>query len=260
MNLALAKTVAQEIRKAVGDNVSMENSGEKVYIGADGDATYRIDDLAEKAALKALNGEPVAVLSEEAGLIFLDEKPEFLCVLDPLDGSSNAVAGLPFYCTSVAFAPWSNSASLQDVNVGVVVNLVTGDLIESESGGGARLNGKAVRPSTKHEPHDITASLYLKKNYGIISKFSKVRAMGAVALELAHVATGGLDCLIDNRDHLKVTDIAAGMRIIEDAGGMVTDLEGNNLNQSIIRLEKVSILAASNPKLHKEILNRTMRK
>jgi myo-inositol-1(or 4)-monophosphatase len=260
MNLALAKSVAQEVRKAVLESVSLENSGEKVYVGADGEATYRIDDLAEKAALAAMDGEPVAVLSEEAGLIFLDKKPEFLCVLDPLDGSSNAVAGLPFYCTSVAFAPWSKSATLQDVNGGVVVNLITGDLFEGEKGGGARLNGRVIMPSTKHSPLDITASLYLKTNFGIISSFSKVRAMGAVALELAHVASGGLDCLFDNRNHLKVTDVAAGMRIIEEAGGRVTDMEGNNLNQSITRLEKVTLLAAGNPELHKEILNGPMKK
>ncbi|MFQ5800553.1 MAG: inositol monophosphatase family protein, partial [Candidatus Hydrothermarchaeales archaeon] len=82
----------------------------------------------------------------------------------------------------------------------------------------------------------------------------KVRAMGAVALELAHVASGSLDCFFDNRGHLKVTDVAAGKVLIEEVGGRVADPKGNDLNQSITRLERVSILAAGNPQLHAKLL------
>lgn len=79
--------------------------------------------------------------------------------------------------------------------------------------------------------------------------------MGAVALELAHVASGGLDTLYDNRGRLKVTDVAAGKLLIEEAGGVVTDHLGKDLNHSITRLEKVSVLAAANPGLHKAIID-----
>lgn len=254
MDIEIAKKVAVAIMDDVQQAVSNEEAGEKIYQGADGEPTYRIDDIAEKAAFRILEDEPVAVLSEEAGFVFLDKSPEYICILDPLDGSTNAVSGIPFYCTSVALAPWSDDACLRDVGVGVVANLVTGEIFEGEKGKGVTLNGRSISGSSEYSPKHSTASLYLKSGYQIISAFSKVRAMGAVALELAHVASGSLECLLDNRMRLKVTDVAAGMLLIDEAGGVVTDLYGNDLNQSITRLDRVSIVAVGNLKLHDAVI------
>jgi myo-inositol-1(or 4)-monophosphatase len=260
MNLSIAKRVAESIKKEVWGSVMQRDLGEEVYIGADEDVTYRLDDIAEKAALETLKGEPVAVLSEEAGFLFLDESPDYICVIDPVDGSTNAILGVPFYCTSVALAPWSENVSLQDVNVCVVMNLVTGDTFEAKKGKGARLNGKAICPTSKTVLDEAVGSLYLNSDYRIISAFSKVRAMGAVALELAYIASGGLDCLVDDRSRLKVTDVAAGKILIEEAGGKITDIGGNDLNHSITRLERVSVIAAGNQKLHANILREVRRR
>jgi myo-inositol-1(or 4)-monophosphatase len=254
MTLRLAKKVGAVIKKSVQGNIKRGGIDDEVYIGADGESTYRLDDIAEKVAFEVLRNEGVAVLSEEAGLILPEKRPKLLCVLDPLDGSKNAVQGVPFYCASIAFAPWSSKPLISDIDVGVVVNLVTGDVFEAEKGDGARLNGHRIQTSDKADPGDSIVSLYLKSGYDIISRFEKVRAMGAIALELAHIAAGGLDGLIDNRSYLKVTDVASGKLLIEEAGGRVTDVRGNNLNQSIKRLENVSILAACNKGLHSRIL------
>ncbi len=252
MDIRTAKKAAKAVMGAIAGEVSTSNAGEKVYVGADGEATYRIDDLAEKAAFEALQDESVAVLSEEAGLVYMDDSPDYICVLDPIDGSTNAVMGIPFYCTSIAVAPWSQGATLKDIHAGVILNLVTGDLFEGENGKGVKLNGRKIRGA--EDKGDVMASLYLGSNYGIISSFSKVRAMGAVALELALIASGSLDCLLDNRNRLKVTDVAAGMCLIEEAGGAVSDVEGNILNQSITKLEKVTIAAARDKALHQRIV------
>jgi myo-inositol-1(or 4)-monophosphatase len=260
MSLRLARRVANEIRSKVVNNIDWGDAEETVYVGADGEPTYRIDDIAEKAAIRAMEGEPILLLSEEAGLVQLcEETPEWICVLDPVDGSTNAVTGLPFYCTSIAFARWNANPILSDIESGVVMNLVTGDLFEGDLGGGAKLNGQRITGSSKTSLKGLIASLYLKKDYDLISGFSKVRAFGAVALELAHTAQGGIDCLYDNRERLKVTDIAAGKLIVEETGGRVTDSKGNDLNHSISRLEKVSVLACGNPKLHSLILKEVMK-
>ncbi len=251
----MAKEIAQSIRSEVQRNVGQPGSGDIVYMGADRDSTYRIDDVAEKAAIQTLEGEPVALLSEEAGFVMLHKKPRFICVLDPLDGSTNAVTGIPFYCASVAFAPWSWKARLTEITAGVVLNLVTGDLFEAEKNGGARLNGKTIKSSQKTSLAKSTAALYLKSNYNIVPLFSKVRGMGAVALELAHLAAGGLDLFLDNRNHLKVTDVAAAKLIINEAGGVVTDLKAKNLNGNITKLERVSVMAAGNRALHEKLLS-----
>jgi len=254
MEVSLAKRVARSVEREVRAALQRDGLADTLYIGADGEDTYRLDDLAEKAALQALEGESVAVLSEESGLMFLDAKPEHLCLLDPLDGSTNAVKGIPFYCTSVAFAPWSGEASLQDVTAGVVLNLVTGDLFSAEKTRGARLNGRRIKVGLKTLDKPLVASLYLRSNLGLQRLFEKVRCMGAVALELAHVAAGGIDALIDERGHLKVTDVAAGKLLVEEAGGVVTDLEGNLLNQCATKLNRVSLVASGSRAVHDKVL------
>ncbi len=137
----------------------------------------------------------------------------------------------------------------------MIINLVTRDIYEAEKGGGAWLNGRAIKTSNMTSPGEAIASLYLKSSFDLIPTFRKVRAMGAVALELGLVASGSLDYLLDNRDHLKVSDVAAGKILIEEAGGIVSDLMGNKLNNSILSLGKVSLHAAGNVKLHSKVLN-----
>ncbi len=93
MNLGLARDVAAAVKSVVETAVLEPEAGSEVYIGADGRPTFRIDDIAEKAAFSVLEDRPAAVLSEEAGLVMFDENPELLCVLDTLVCSTNAVDG-----------------------------------------------------------------------------------------------------------------------------------------------------------------------
>lgn len=255
MDLTRLIETAGEVKKRVHKSLSAKGAGDKIYTGADGTATYRVDDEAEKAVLESLKGESLAVLSEEAGWVFLDKDPDHILVLDPLDGSTNAVRGIPFYCTSMALAPFSHNARLEHVTAGVVMNLVTGDIFSAEKNKGAFFNASPIATSNK-TGSDLTASLYLGGNYDVAASFSKVRAFGAVALELSLLAKGSIELLYDNRGILKVTDVAAGNIIINEAGGVSTDHKGYPINPSITRLERVSLLCTGSRELHTQFLEK----
>ena len=79
--------------------------------------------------------------------------------------------------------------------------------------------------------------------------------MGSVAIELSYVADKTYDAFIDLRDNLRIVDIAAGKLIVEEAGGIVTDLNNEIINGKLTVKDKTSILAAGNKKLHRDILD-----
>src|SRR5439155_24947184 len=116
--------------------------GAELGIGADGTPTKMVDDLAEReivSILKRSKKDRMNLLSEEAGYVDLDG--EKLLVADPIDGTTNAVRGIPFYCVSLAIG----TKDLSDVEAGIVMNLCTGDRFEALAGKGATRNGKPLR-------------------------------------------------------------------------------------------------------------------
>ncbi|MCK5588571.1 MAG: D-fructose 1,6-bisphosphatase, partial [Candidatus Lokiarchaeota archaeon] len=89
----------------------------------------------------------------------------------------------------------------------------------------------------------------------IVSQAYKTRLFGSIALEICYTAIGLLDALIDTRGSLKVMDIVAAKLFIEEAGGIITDMEGNLLTSNVSVTERYSIVCATNHSLHQEIIN-----
>lgn len=253
------REVASEVQKVVQPIKGTKESGEFIKMGADGMPTVKMDDVAEMAAFGVLekSGIPMVVLSEESGVVRMGESPEYICVLDPVDGTLNAVCGIPFYSISIAIAPYRVDASMNDIELGLVMNLATGDTFEAEKGSGARFNGEKI--NAKDERLDeSTLCVYMQNDTEKLSKLlnvaKRVRSMGSVALELCHVAKGDYHGLVDRRNLLKVTDVAAGKRILEEAGGVVmADGKGNALEPGIMDLKGISIVACSSEKLYKDV-------
>ncbi|MFQ6137216.1 MAG: bifunctional fructose-bisphosphatase/inositol-phosphate phosphatase [Candidatus Hydrothermarchaeales archaeon] len=260
--LELFKEVAFEVRYAVQSLVGSEEAAEVLQMGADGTPTKNIDDVAEKAAIKALKSSeiPMVVLSEERGRVILGEEPEYICVIDPLDGTLNATKGLPIFSTSIALAPYGDARTIEDLEFGLVMDLANGDIFEAKRGGGAEMNGKRIRTSQTEKLEEAALSIYAKPGRlesveSLIKKSRRIRCLGSVALELCYVAMGGYEAMVDLRRVLKVTDIAAGKLIIEEAGGVVSDREGKILNYDIQSLDRVEIIASGNKKIHSSILS-----
>lgn len=265
---AVSYRIITEVGEAISPLVGKEKSGETVKMGADGTPTKMIDVIAEEKVIEILEntGKSVTLISEEIGKFEIGKGPsEVVFVVDPLDGTINALKNIPFYGISIAIAdssvkPW-DSLTLQDIEIGFVKNLANGDLYEAVKGKGSSLNGKSAIPSSRK---DITGSLIGAYVRGAMTKMNeicktvrRIRLLGSVATELCYVADGTYDAFLDIRGNLRVVDIAAAKLIVEEAGGTVTNEHGKNLDNKLKVTERTSLIAACNLSVHKDIMNIT---
>lgn len=231
-------------------------SGKIVGMGADGTPTTKIDIAAEDAILEVLkaDGRSMRIISEELGEKVLGTSPEFSLIIDPLDGSYNASAGIPFYNVSIAVA----TPDVSEITFGYVKNLAVEEEYFAAPKKGAYLNEKAIEPSRNTELKKLCISAYgyrqnVARTRKLYSNIRRVRILGSVALELCYVASGKLDAFVDVRNTLRVTDVAAGQLIISEAGGVVTDSSGNSIKYPDNVTDRVEMVA-SNGHVHKKLL------
>lgn len=265
---AVSYRIITEVDEAVSPLVGREKSGKTVKMGADGTPTKMIDVVAEEKVIEILEntGKSVTLISEEIGEFKIGEGPsEVVFVVDPLDGTINALKNIPFYGISIAIADSSikslKSLTLQDIEIGFVKNLATGDIYEAIKGKGASLNGTAAVPSSKEDITDSLIGAYVRgamnKMNEICKTVRRIRLLGSVATELCYVADGTYDAFLDIRGNLRVVDIAAAKLIVEEAGGTVTNEHGKSLDNKLKVTERTSLIAACNSNIHKDITNIT---
>lgn len=245
----LLRDIAENIAIAVNENIENPSIGKTIRNGADGTPTKMIDEIAENVALATVkdSGEKVNILSEEAG--FIDNGGKKTIILDPVDGTFNAVRSIPFYAVSIAVG----TKKLSDVEYGIVKNLVNGEVFEAEKGRGAFLNGKKI--STKNfDEKNPTFSVYLgikasAKSYEIARSARRVRSMGCASLDLCMVANGSTDMYYQVGNPIRVTDIAAGVLILREAGGEAYDENKKILDMGINLKERKNFVAVGDKKL-----------
>jgi myo-inositol-1(or 4)-monophosphatase len=180
----------------------------------------------------------------------LDLSAEHAWIVDPLDGTTNYVHQLPHYCVSVALLHDGKPA------VGAVFDPVHGECFTASRGGGAFLNGQPIHTSQVSQLSGalVAASFAAKVERGSreIDQFvaavlasQSVRRTGSAALNLCYLAAGRLDAFwaLSTR----AWDVAAGMLIVQEAGGVVTNLEGGQLDLAVAH----PVAAATGP-LHGE--------
>jgi len=223
--------------------------------GASGDRTFPVDKKAEEIIFSMLeaSGEPLTLISEEAGVVELKGGGRLL-LIDPIDGSKNAISGIPFYCTSIAV---SSGPKMKDIELSYVINLINGD--EFWSASGTFLNGKPVF-AQKDDCFSLIA--YEAQTPGrdipaimpLIGKFQKSRCLGATALDLAYLASGAVSVFVVPSPS-RSFDFAGGWHLVRKAGGVITDMEGKGLETLDLGLKRAStILAAGNEALHRKAL------
>lgn len=242
--VALLHRLALAVQAAVKEG-PFERFGAVARMGADGTDTKFVDDLAERAMLRVLaeNGNPWNVLSEEAG--FLDFGRDRLLVADPVDGTRNTCRGIPFSCVALALG----TKTLDDVDVGLVLNLATGDTFTAIKGQGARLNGRPIRCPPLDTDDTVVATTLGKEArpeaLHLVTKRYNVRSLGAAALEMALVASGGLDFYYYGPNKLRIMDIAASTLIVREAGGFVHAIDGSgDLRMDLSLVPRTSLVAA----------------
>ena len=149
-----SKLVYENVKDLAGTKAAAKNYG----VGRGGDISRKIDIVAEKTVLDYLKKIKFdcVVLGEECGRVELSKKPKGFVIMDAIDGSANAVRGIPFFCCSLAFAPKNRLSSITD---GVVTDLSNGDMYWATKGGGAYLNKKKI---TVHKEIPIYKIVNLK--------------------------------------------------------------------------------------------------
>jgi myo-inositol-1(or 4)-monophosphatase len=233
-------------------------------IGAGGDLIKPVDLAAETAIVNTLRGHDVSftLISEESGIKKYGAKPEdcFLCV-DPIDGTTNLMHGLPFYCSSIAV---SNKPELANVYAGMVIDLVHNVTYMAFKGEGAYRNRKKMETSKTASLDEAVVGLDLNtfKSNAVVPKVTTlientkhIRHYGANALEICYVANGLTDAFIDLRGKIRTTDVAAGFLIVKEAGGVVTTPDNKTLNVKLDPTQKLSFIASGNLQIHQKIVN-----
>jgi myo-inositol-1(or 4)-monophosphatase len=236
----------------------------KLGKGAGGDQMKLVDLAAEKAIVEGLLRHQISftLVSEESGIIeYGDKASECFATIDPIDGTTNFVHRLPFYCTSIAI---SNEQKLSQVHAGMVTDLVHGATYTAIENKGAFCNGERIFSSTTSTLEDAVIGLDLNtrktkevapKLLDLIQETKHLRHFGANALELCYVAHGLTDAFVDIRGKLRATDVAAGFLILKEAGGIITDLESKIVDIKLDPTQTLKFVASGNPQIHKTILS-----
>ncbi len=245
------RAIADEVSKAVGLIPSGVDKGEIVCMGADGTPTSEIDKIAENTVLRYIeaNGLKLDVLSEEVG--FVDNGAGVTLVLDPIDGTTNSIIGVPMYTISMAVGV----GSLCGITTAYIRNLATGDEFTAEKGKGAFFNGKRISSKKVFDPKKALMMIYLGNGadqhaFALAKRVKSSRAYGCASLEMVLVATGDADGFLMQSENytrsIRIVDIAASTLILREAGGEVYTMDGMPLDMPFDLSHRANFIAAGN--------------
>ena len=255
------ESIGGRVQRAVVPLFGTEMGRKELGRGAGGDRTVELDRRAEAEALAELRGqaekgERFSVLSEEAGLIEMGASfPRVL--IDPVDGSRNAKRGIPVVGMMLALV---EGPTLADVRLGFVLNTVSGERWHAIRGAGTFRQGLSVKPA-RHTPEGRIGILGLETStrsllsaVALIQRADRLRLLGSAALALAHTAAGGIDVHCTPTPH-RLFDLTAGSLMLEEVGGLMTDVDGNPLRGLTTELETTTTAVCSaHPDLHRVAL------
>lgn len=242
----IANKVETEIKKYIYSK--QVNVGKTIEMGADGTPTTFIDKIAEELVIKMVMeyDKKLNILSEEIGLI--SNGGEDTVILDPIDGTFNAVHGIPFYSISIALG----HKKLSDMKCGLVKNIATGEMFTAEHGNGAFRNNEPIETRDKSNKPNI--SIYFgdkvpENVLKIVRQTHHVRFFGCASLELCLVASGVMDMYHHVGYPLRITDIAAGALILREAGGEIFTEHKKILDMKYNLDTRVNIIAIGDRKM-----------
>ncbi len=243
-------------RRLLRDFAEVENL--QVSVKGPGDFVSQADLRAEASLREDLaKARPgYAMLMEEGGATG-SEKWAWRWVVDPLDGTTNFLHGIPHWAISIGLEKRSSDGSTE-VMAGVVYSPANNELFWAEKGSGAFVNDRRLRVSARRELRDSVFATgipfavstdrnrlaFARAMRALMPQVAGIRRFGSAALDLAWTAAGRYDGYWEIG--IKPWDIAAGMLIVREAGGYATDGEGkDNVGETIV---------AANPHLHAKLL------
>lgn len=206
------------------------------------------DFLGEEDGLPA-SGEPIEQICPSNRT---NEEPRYRWIVDPLDGTTNYVHGMPCFCVSIGLERDGEPV------LGAVLDPVAQELFTATQGDGARLNGRLINASdvdrldramvaASFPPNVPRGALAITHFVEVLHRCQAIRRLGSAALSLAYVAAGRLDAYWATT--VNAWDVAAGIVLVREAGGVVTAVDGGPID-----LDRPKFLASSTPGLHEELL------
>ncbi|MHA1129712.1 MAG: inositol monophosphatase family protein [Candidatus Helarchaeota archaeon] len=206
---------------------------------------------------------PAKIISEEQDEIMVgNAEPEYLIVLDPVDGSVNVKRGLNIFAVGIAVLKGTNALAVDSVIAVMVGNFLTGELYTAVRGAGAFCNGAQIATSAEINPKNFCLSFELShlqkcdlpQFLDIIPKIHQVRSLGSAISALSLVAKGALDAHIDVRNRLTIENILPPSLLISEAGGVISDEKGDKLDKAKDLKKGFNIIASGNEIIHQWIL------
>ena len=242
---------------AIINRASLDRGGLEIRSKRANDFVTQVDKAAEGAIIAIIRQAypDHAILAEESGELpsrSSTSQAEYRWVIDPLDGTTNFIHGFPQYCVSIAVQHRGATAH------GVIYDPAKNELFTASKGRGAYLDDRRIRVSRCLQLKDALVGtgfpfkelsrldFYMNRLRQIMQNSAGVRRAGAAALDLAYVAAGRLDAFWEMG--LAAWDMAAGALLIQEAGGLVGDLQGDSGY-----LESGDIAAAT-PKVFPQLL------
>lgn len=228
------------------DKVEVESKGTNDFVtNIDKQAEQVIIDVIQKAYPEH------CIVGEEGGVIGGKDQ-DYQWIIDPLDGTTNFVKGIPHFAVSIALKVKGK------LDQAVVYDPIRGEIFTASRGKGAQLNGNRIRVKQGKELNGAVlatgfpfknkqhSDAYFNMFRALFTKTADMRRAGSAALDLAYVAAGRVDGYFELG--LKPWDIAAGELLVIEAGGLVTDFTGNN------KQSETGNIVASSTKVLKDIL------
>ena len=216
---------------------------EKLQVSKKGpyDFVTKTDRNVEKILIEELSKSKknYSFISEEVGKINNKDK-ENIWIIDPIDGTTNFLHGIPHFAISIALK------SKEKVVSGLIFDPIKDEMFFAEENKGAYLNNHRMRVSNKNSIEDC---LFSSNHEGVKFSNLNMRYSGCAALDLAYVASGRLDGYFHNK--INIWDIAAGALMVEESGGIVNDLSKFNIDNINIRASSGAI----NDKMHENLKN-----
>jgi len=252
--MKIIRLAVKSARNAILEDLTLaseQTGGENPF----GDKTLVLDLRAEQEIVRVLSesGTPFAILSEENGTMKTSEKPEYLAVVDPIDGSTNLERGIPLCSVGISVARWAEKVTTDDVELSMIDSLFLNEKYTAIKGKGAYRNGKPIRVAAQRPLSEAIVSydtkrlwdtVFAEKSRRVLSAVKDMRRSASNLIDLCWTASGSLDAMVDLRDILPIVHVS-GTHMVEEAGGVVLDASGKRFCVPIRMDQKMSFVAAS---------------